>query len=573
MADGTLQNTTIASRYKSLLKLTGTANDVLHATTLKIIEDGDGNNSALQLAQDRLEIVPVTDHVHAFEVSKTNGTQVFNVNSSGSIVNIVGETRIESQIGAADVSGAFITMSTNNQTSTNGTFRYEDRLADQNNPSFIWNVADTGSNQLAYNFLNGDTSAFNIRQSRRVCINNTSDVAAQLLIQNSDDASVDCVQLRNDNGHKHIALTQHAAGHGQIDIYAAGGSDCQVHLSAHDDCYILQELGLGTTAPGGDLHIKNGSKAKILLEDSGASTDQKRKAIESDGGKMYFGKESDSGSGGTHMTIDNDGHVGIGDGSPNAMLTLAHSGDVTANYITLKGENIASGLSNAGALNVETDDIFSITEAANGTGGVVMNAISDTARVGFRINVYGQTAAQTGVTDGGEFSFNSYLHNGSNVLSVQADAAQIFTVGNNGTVKFAIKGNGEIYTDTAGTTSAAGTSTFDEYNDAHLARAFDIAKGGRGFIDNEFDKFVEYNEEKLKELKLIGEDEQGNATNFVNITGMQKLHNGAIWQQYTEMQKMKELMYDTMVELLGKEKANAKLKEHEVNLLKKDLLN
>jgi len=37
--------------------------------------------------------------------------------------------------------------------------------------------------------------------------------------------------------------------------------------------------------------------------------------------------------------------------------------------------------------------------------------------------------------------------------------------------------------------------------------------------------------------------------------------------------KVKEFMYDTMVELLGKEKANAKLKEHEVNLLKKDLLN
>jgi len=329
----------------------------------------------------------------------------------------------------------------------------------------------------------------------------------------------------------------------------------------------MQELGIGTTAPGGDLHIKNGTKAKILLEDSGASTDQKRKAIESDGGKMYFGKETDSGSGGTHMTIDNDGHVGIGDGSPNAILTLAHSADVTANYITLKGENIASGLSNAGALNVETDDIFSITEAANGTGGVVMNAISDTARVGFRINVFGQTAAQTGASDGGEFSFNSYLHNGSNVLSAQAAEAQIFTVGNNGAVQFVVKGDGELYSNQSAT-----VGTFDEYNDAQLVRAYDLSHG-KGVIDSKFDQFVQYNKEKLKELKLIGTDEDNNAVGFVNITGMQRLHNGAIWQQYTEMQKMKELMYDTMVELLGKEKANTKLKEHEVNLLKKDLLN
>ena len=61
---------------------------------------------------------------------------------------------------------------------------------------------------------------------------------------------------------------------------------------------------------------------------------------------------------------------------------------------------------------------------------------------------------------------------------------------------------------------------------------------------------------------------------LVNVTGMQRLHNGAIWQQYTEMQKMKELMYDMMIELVGKEKADAKLKDHDIKLLEnKNLLN
>ena len=55
---------------------------------------------------------------------------------------------------------------------------------------------------------------------------------------------------------------------------------------------------------------------------------------------------------------------------------------------------------------------------------------------------------------------------------------------------------------------------------------------------------------------------------------MQRLHNGAIWQQYTEMQKMKELMYDTMVEMIGKEKADKKLKDHDIQLLdNKNMLN
>jgi len=40
------------------------------------------------------------------------------------------------------------------------------------------------------------------------------------------------------------------------------------------------------------------------------------------------------------------------------------------------------------------------------------------------------------------------------------------------------------------------------------------------------------------------------------------------------MQKMKELMYDTMVEMLGKEKADQKLTDHDIQLLdNKTLLN
>ena len=104
-------------------------------------------------------------------------------------------------------------------------------------------------------------------------------------------------------------------------------------------------------------------------------------------------------------------------------------------------------------------------------------------------------------------------------------------------------------------------------------RALDLNQDRKGFIDSKFDKFVQYNREKLKELRLIGKDSDDNATGFVNLSGMQRLHNGAIWQQYTEMQKMKELMYDAMVELMGKEKADKKLNSHDIKLLDEKLLN
>ena len=84
MATGTLTGQTIANTYKSLLKVTGTTSggETLHATTLKVIEDGDGNPSPIQLAQNRIEIVPTANHANAFEVSNAAGTQIFNINSS-----------------------------------------------------------------------------------------------------------------------------------------------------------------------------------------------------------------------------------------------------------------------------------------------------------------------------------------------------------------------------------------------------------------------------------------------------------------------------------------------------------
>ena len=57
MATGTLTGSTVAARYKSLLKLTGTANDVLGAdASAKYIEDGLGTDTALSLSTNRVGI-------------------------------------------------------------------------------------------------------------------------------------------------------------------------------------------------------------------------------------------------------------------------------------------------------------------------------------------------------------------------------------------------------------------------------------------------------------------------------------------------------------------------------------
>ena len=90
---------------------------------------------------------------------------------------------------------------------------------------------------------------------------------------------------------------------------------------------------------------------------------------------------------------------------------------------------------------------------------------------------------------------------------------------------------------------------------------------GRGVIDSKFDKFVAYNHEKLADLKLVGKNEDGTPNHFINVTGMQRLHNGAIWQQYEKHNQLLEAVYDLAKEAVGEEKANAILEKHEVKRL------
>jgi len=108
MATGTLTSTTIAARYKSLLKLTGTANDVLAADdSAKIVEDGDGNDSVLSLSTTRVGIGNTAPTalltVGAITTLLTDGTTA--VTPEGMNVHITEASKYAMGIKNADVSG------------------------------------------------------------------------------------------------------------------------------------------------------------------------------------------------------------------------------------------------------------------------------------------------------------------------------------------------------------------------------------------------------------------------------------------------------------------------------------
>ena len=61
---------------------------------------------------------------------------------------------------------------------------------------------------------------------------------------------------------------------------------------------------------------------------------------------------------------------------------------------------------------------------------------------------------------------------------------------------------------------------------------------------------------------------------MVNVTQLQRLHNGAIWQQYEKHQNLLNAVYELAVEAVGEDKANRILDKNDVKLLSKnELLN
>jgi len=248
------------------------------------------------------------------------------------------------------------------------------------------------------------------------------------------------------------------------------------------------------------------------------------------------------------MTILEDGNVGIGAAAPTKPLCFGSSAvghGMTADFATTIYGALGLAHATAGGLKIE-----GYRDAdGDGEGAVLIKG------------ALGEAAVDTTATGSGGIIFLQADIKSSNTTGTAATDANLMTIRTGSTTRFIFKEPGELHCD------GGADSTYDGYNDAHLVRAFDLSRSGKGFIENQFDKFVEYNHEKLAELKLVGREEDGTPNHFINVTGMQRLHNGAIWQQYTEMQKMKELIYDTMVEFIGEERAMDKLNEHDIALI------
>ena len=328
----------------------------------------------------------------------------------------------------------------------------------------------------------------------------------------------------------------------------SNASDAPLFVQDHDasnDFFIIRgngATGVGTTAPSNKFVVSNGGAGGIEFNpgDSTSSMVVFNRGTSSyisylvEAGKITFAPQ------GTNPVVIDQG---------------ANDGEA----LSLKSSDVSHPQTNT----TEADTYGRMLKASSTGGGLRIDGFNDANNIAVEMVGNAQGDSQGRATDtNGPIVLRGVKTSGNDPGDLPSNS-NILVVANRNTVRFIFDSDGDFHADNSST-------TFDQYNDSQLVRAFDLSHG-RGVIQSKFDDFVNYQHETLASLKLVGREKDGTPNNFVNVTGMQRLHNGAIWQQYTEMEKMKELMYDTMVELLGKETADKKLEQHDIKLLDESL--
>jgi hypothetical protein len=346
-------------------------------------------------------------------------------------------------------------------------------------------------------------------------------------------------------------------------IFVNGGEDTvgigNSNAHSFDDNADNLVVGTGSGHNGITIYSDGSSSGSLFFANgtSGAQTKQGQVLYEQNNSAMVFNTASTTE---TLRLVGGEIATG-GETAPDVDaggITINHGANDT-NAMTFKNSDCAHGMTS----NAETDTYAEFTKCENSNGGFRIRGLSDASGYS-ALDFFGDMGGASNTAEAthvnGVIHIDGAIKDGTDRGAMGADENTV-CIKNAGTTEVIFKGDGEIFSNQTGT-----VGTFDAYEDAQLVRAYDLSHM-RGVINSKFDKFVQYNKKDLADARLIGKDENGNPTSFVNWTGMSRLHNGAIWQQYEKHNQLLEAVYDLAKEAVGEEKANAILEKHEVKRL------
>ena len=120
---------------------------------------------------------------------------------------------------------------------------------------------------------------------------------------------------------------------------------------------------------------------------------------------------------------------------------------------------------------------------------------------------------------------------GSTGIASPAATGNVFAVQSGGSTRFLVKGNGDVHQTTDAHTA------LDSWDDNNLLRAYSQVTAPDAIIRDEWDKFVDYNEQDLIAAGVLGKEGKNGLT---NTSQLMRLHTGAIWQQSTKHMSLVE---------------------------------
>jgi len=200
--------------------------------------------------------------------------------------------------------------------------------------------------------------------------------------------------------------------------------------------------------------------------------------------------------------------------------------------LAFKSSDVAHALTDQ----AEADTFFLARKSGGASGGVELVALKDADgnpnRAMSVIGYLGEAASTDDTTaSDAVVMIRGSVTDGGTGLTTVADTGNVIHFDNNGTCHFLMKGNGDLH---ASDTTSEG---LDEFDDVLLVRALSRDRSTKGMILSKWDEFVNYDKQSLVDAGLY----QTPAPNaLLNLSQLWRLHNGAIWQNYSRTRELEE---------------------------------
>ena len=226
----------------------------------------------------------------------------------------------------------------------------------------------------------------------------------------------------------------------------------------------------------------------------------------------------------------------------------------------LKSSDIAgnSGGSTWGITVDEEDTFYSASKLNAAQGGLLERIYCEDANVRvYQIQVYGGQGQTTKSTTGrSQVEYYISDHDGAGSQSAMTADSNLFAVrafdsSGASATKLIVAEDGDLHVD-----GSATVGTFDKFEDAKMARALDMVRSPATIIKTKWDEFVNYDRQALVDAGIYGEVSESDLAKGVrplqNLSQTVRMHNGSIWQLYTQILDMCEKLEDNVPALRGK---------------------